>query len=135
MTAVLPTGRVPAAPTFSLFREVAANDAALPTKKEAGINCADFDEVAIHATLLNGGTAATVEPHFWASEKDGSPNGGFVPEATPQTLAVTAAGARKIFRVAHCDSVFFEVTGIAGGAGERVRLEVSGVPIYGRTGG
>jgi len=135
MAEVTPTASVPYAPGSSVFREVDANDAALPTERKAGINCADFDEVVVTATLLNGGTAATVEPHFWSEAKNGAPNGGFVPEATPQVLAVTAAGARRIFRVGHSGSVFFEVTGIAGGAGKRVRLEVSGIPVYGRKGG
>jgi len=133
MAEVIATNSVPCAPTSKVFREVTANDAALPTEKSKGINCADFDEVVVHATHLAGGNAATVEPHFWASAKDGSPNGGFVAEETPQVLAVGAGGSRRVFRVAHSGSVFFEVTGLAAGKG--LRLEVSGVPVYGKKGG
>lgn len=130
MAAVTPTGRVPSAPASSIFREVSANDAALPTAKEAGLNCADFDEVVITATPVAPCSGANVEPHFWSPSKNGTPNGAFVPEATPVVMAM-GMGARKVFRVAHAESVFFEVTGIAGGGGS-VRLEVSGVPVYGR---
>jgi hypothetical protein len=110
---------------------VAAADAALPVKKEAGINCCDFDEVVLVATPVAPCTGATIEPHFWAEHADGTPdNGAFVPEATPVVLAMAVPGTRKVFRVAHSESVFFEVTGIVGGG--KVRLEVYGVPVYGR---
>lgn len=130
MADVTATGRVPSAPKLSTFREVSANDAALPTEKKAGINCADFDEVVVVATPVAPCSGATIEAHFWSDAKDGTPNGGFVPEATPQTLTM-GSGTRMVFRVAHAGSVFFEVTAMAGGGG-KVRLEVSGVPVYGR---
>jgi len=132
MSDVTATGRVPSAPKASLFREVAANDAALPTEKKAGLNCADFDEIVVIATPVAPCSGANVEPHFWSEAKDGTPNGGFIAEATPVVLAM-GGGVRKVFRVAHADSVFFEVTGMAGGGG-KVRLEVYGVPVYGRVG-
>jgi len=137
MAEVTPTASVPYAPDFNTFREVDANDALLPSERKSGINCADFDEVVIQASLLGGATAATIEPHFWSPSKNGAPNGGFVPEATPQTIALSGAntGVRKIFRVGHSGSVFFEVSGLAGGAGKRVRIEVAGIPVYGRKGG
>jgi hypothetical protein len=130
MAAVTPTARVPSAAKSSIFREVSANDTALPTVREAGLNCADFDEVVVVATPVLPCSGANIEPHFWSPNKDGTPNGGFVPEATPVVMAM-GTGARKVFRVAHTESVFFEVTGMAGGGGA-VRLEVSGVPVYGR---
>jgi hypothetical protein len=132
MANVTATGRVPSAPTSSIFREVSANDAALPVKKEAGINCADFDEVVVVATPVAPCSGANIEPHFWSESKDGTPNGGFIPDVVPQIMAM-GSGTRKVFRVAHCESVFFEITAMAGGGGS-VRLEVSGVPIYGRVG-
>jgi len=137
MTAVIETPRVSWAPDQRIARIVKANDAALPAKKSEGLNCADFDDLFVYVTLLNGATAATVEPHFWSSFKDGTPNGGFVPEATPQVITATAAGVVKRIKVHHQGSVFFEVTGIAGGLAtdERVRVEVSGVPVYGQAGG
>jgi len=132
MAAVTPVGRVPSAPNLSIFREVSANDAALPTAKKAGLNCSEFDEIVVVATPVAPCTGANVEPHFWSEALSGTPNGGFVPEATPVIFAM-GTGGRKIFRVAHAESVFFEVTAIAGGGGS-VRLEVYGVPIYGKVG-
>ncbi len=125
--------RIGYAPDFHVVREVAADDAALPTGKSAGVNCAEFDEVSVMVTLLNSATAANVEAHFWSPAKNGTPNGGFVPDASPTVIAGVAAGVRKVVRVGHHDSVFFEVTGITGGSGNRVRVEVAGILIFGRT--
>jgi len=124
--------RISYAPTFHVVREPSANDAALPTQKSAGLNCDEFDEVVVMVTVTGAVTAATIEPHFWAGAKNGTPNGGFVPEATPQTISVTAAGVRKVLRVAHHDSVFFELTGLTGAG--TVRIEVAGVPVFERRG-
>ena len=132
MAAVTPTGDVPYAPDMNCIREVAANDS-LPTERKYGINCADFDELMVFLTPVAGATAASVEPHFWSESKDGSPNGGFVTEVTPQTLAIAGGSSKmKIIRVGHAKSVWFHVTGLAGGS---VRLEVSGIPVYGKMGG
>jgi hypothetical protein len=133
VAAVTVQQRLGAAPDFRVVREVPANDAALPTKKADGLNCVDFDEVVVQVTLSGAIVAADVEPHFWARSKDGTPNGGFVPESTPQVLHVDTNGVREVIRVAHHDAVFFEVSGIAGGAGA-VRVEAAGVPIYGQKG-
>ena len=70
MTAVIPQARVPYAPDMQVIREVTGSDVSLPTKREAGINCADFDELMVFVTPKTGGTAATVEPHFWSSPMD-----------------------------------------------------------------
>lgn len=136
MAAVNPQARVAMAPEFNVIREVAANDSVLPTKKEAGINCADYDELVVTVTLLGGATAAVIEPHFWSDAKNGTPNnGGFVNEATPQTISGVAAGVIKRVFVHHHGSVFFGVTGITGGSGNRVRIEVAGIPVFGKAGG
>ena len=137
MTTVTPRLRVPCAPDVQIVREVKVNDPSIPTFLEAGINCADFDEVRVTATLLNSATAATIEPHFWSDNKDGTPNGGFVEESSPNVLSVPAAGKTDVFRVGHAKSVFFGVTGITGGVATnpRVRIEVSGIPVYGNKGG
>ena len=133
MADVMPNAGVPALPELNIVRQVSANDAALPTAKNKGINCSDFDEITVTATLLGGATAAAIELFYWSDAKNGTPNGGFVPGATAETLAVTASGQRKIFRVAH-SIVWFNVTAITGGTGARVRIEVGGIPIYGRRG-
>jgi len=134
MAAVTPLGRVPYAPDLGLIREVVGNDAALPTKREAGINCADFDELMVIVTPKGGTTAANVEAHFWSDAKDGSPNGGFVSEVTAQTIVISGGAAKmRIVRVGHSKSVWFHVTGLAGGA-TTVRIEVAGIPVYGHKG-
>ena len=135
MVAVAENPHVTALPELRLVREVEAVDGSLPSEKRAGVNLADFDEVAVVVTLLNGATAADVEPHFWSDAKEGSPaNGGFVPPSPAATLSVTASGQRFVYRVAHHGAVFFQVTSITGGAGKRVRVEVGGVPVYNRMG-
>jgi hypothetical protein len=117
------------APTFRTVRKVSANDAALPTSRKEGINLADFDEVVVQVLLKNGGTAAVVEAFFWSPEA-----GAFVPLETPVTITAAGKGVRKVLRVNRSESVFFEVTGIAGGAGERVFVEVAGIPEYDKVG-
>lgn len=134
MAAVNVKARIASAPEFNVVREVDANDSVLPTDKASGVNCADFDELVVMCTLLNSATAATVELHFWSDAKNGSPNGGFVNEATPQTITVNAAGVIKRVFAHHHGSIFFGVTGITGGSGKRVRIEVAGVPVYGQKG-
>lgn len=126
--------RISPAPDFHVIREVSANDAALPTDRPSGLNCADFDELVVMCTLLGGATAADVEPHFWSEAKNGTPNGGFINEGTPQTINVGVNGVIQRVKVHHHGSVFFGVTGITGGSGKRVRIEVAGVPIYGEKG-
>lgn len=123
--------RVGYAPDFALVREVTAVDAALPAVKTAGLNLAEFDEVVVEVTL-DGPTGVVVEPVYWV-EGVGAVAGSFVRDATSQKLTVpSAAGLRKIVRVAHHGSVFFEVTGLVG-AGS-VFVHVAGVPVFGKAG-
>jgi hypothetical protein len=118
-------------PELKTVRVVKVNDAALPVERKSGVNLADFDEVIVHVILKNACTAATIEPHYWSPEK-----GGFVADAAGVTVVAATAGIRKIVRVGRCESVFFEVTGIAGGAAtsERVFIELAGIPSYDKVG-
>lgn len=118
-------------PELKTVRQVKINDAALPAERKYGTNLADFDEVIVHVLLKNGCTAATVTPYYWSPEK-----GGFIADAAGVTVVAAAAGIRKIVRVGRCESVFFEVTGIAGGAAtdERVFIELAGIPSYDKVG-
>jgi hypothetical protein len=118
-------------PELKRVRVVKVNDAALPTERKQGVNLADFDEVIVHVILKNACTAATITPYYWSPEK-----GGFVADAAGVTVVAATAGIRKIVRVGRCESVFFEVTGIAGGAGtsERVFIELAGIPSYDKVG-
>lgn len=134
MAAVTTIHKIAVQPELTTIRTVSANDAALPATKAGGINCSEFDEIVVVVTLLNSCTAANVNAHFWSDAKNGTPNGGFIGEVTTQTIAATATVGQKVIRVAHHDSVFLEVTGITGGAGERVRIEVAGIPVYNRMG-
>ena len=133
MVSVLPKYNVAASPEFTLIREVSANDSSLPDIKSAGINCSDFDELIVMATLTASATAADVEPHFWSPSKDDTPaNGGFINEATPQTINVGVNGVIQRIKVHFHDSVFLGVTGLTG-AGS-VRIEIAGIPAYGQKG-
>jgi hypothetical protein len=134
MTAVIPQARVPYAPDMQVIREITTADVALPTKREAGINCADFDELLVLVTPKPGASALTVEPHFWSEAFDGGvgTNGKFVPESSPQTITMGAAGKMRIVRVGHAKSVWFHCTALTGAG---ARIEVSGIPVYGQKGG
>ena len=118
-------------PELKTVRRVKVNDGALPTERKAGVNLADFDELIVHVILKNSATAATVTPYYWSPEK-----GGFVADSAGVTIVAAAAGLRKIIRVGRTESVFFEVTGIAGGAAtdERVFIELAGIPRYDKVG-
>jgi hypothetical protein len=120
-------------PDLKTVRTVKVNDVALPTEKKYGINLADFDEVIVHAVLKNGATGATVTPYYWSPEA-----GKFIADAAGVTIVAAGANSaiRKIIRVGRCESVFFEVTAIAGGAGtdDRVSIELSGIPSYDKVG-
>jgi hypothetical protein len=113
---------IPYAPDMNTVRFVKINDAALPTARKFGVNCADYDYVVVNLILKNSCTAANVEPHYWSNEA-----GAFLPLATP--VVVSVPGARVVLRVARSVGVFFEVTGIVGGvpANDRVFVEVSGL--------
>ena len=119
------------APDLKTVRTMKVNDATLPTERRAGVNLADFDEVIVQVLLKNSCTAATVTPHYWSPEK-----GGFVADAVGVTVVAAAVGIRKIVRVGRCESVFFEVTAIVGGAAsaDRVFIELSGIPSYDKVG-
>ena len=134
MTAVTPQARVPSAPEMQVIREVTVSDTVLPTKREDGINCADHDELMVLVTPKPGASALTVEAHFWSENFDGGAgaNGKFVPEGTPQTITMGANGVMKIIRVGHAKSVWFHATGLAGAG---ARIEVSGIPVFGQSGG
>lgn len=134
MTTVTPSGNVPQMPRSVVVREISAIDAALPADSKFGFNASDFDEIVITATLLGGATAAALELFYWSEAKNGTPNGGFVPGATAETISVTSSGQRKIFRVAGSGSVWVNCSSITGGSGARVRVEVGGVPVYGQRG-
>lgn len=134
MAASIPTGKISYNPTLSHVRSVEAVDSALPTDKNKGINCAEFDEIVLIGTPMGGATAFTVDVYFWSEVKDGTPNGGFVPASAPISLSFTASGQRAIVRVAHHQSVWFNVPSISGGSGERVRLEAAGIPVFNRVG-
>jgi hypothetical protein len=118
-------------PDLKTVRAAKVVDAALPTEKKYGVNLADFDEVIVHVVLKNGCTAATVTPYYWSPEK-----GGFIADAAGVTVVAATAGIRKIIRVGRCESVFFEISGIAGGAAtdERVFIELAGIPSYDKVG-
>lgn len=125
------------APNFTVVREVSADDAELPGSKKAGINCADFDEIVLICSLTGEASAADVEAHYWADAFDSGDaeveNGAFVPDETPVVISVDENGLRKVLRVGHHGSVFFEVSGLTGDGG--VRIEAAGIPVYGRSGG
>ena len=116
-------------PEFKLAREVSDNDTVSSLEKRNGINCSDFDEIVVMANLVNGATSADIEPHFWSDCKN-----GFVNEQSPQTINVGVSGVIRTLRVHHHGSVFLGVTGLTGGSGKRVQIEVAGIPIYGRKG-
>lgn len=134
MAASIPTGRVSYNPTLLHVRTISVNEAAAPGEKKFGLNLAEFDEVILVGTPLGGATAFTVDVNFWSEAKDGTPNGGFVPALPAISLSFTASGQRAIVRVAHHGSVFFQVPSITGGTGDRVRLEVAGIPAFNRRG-
>lgn len=119
------------APTMNTVRVVKDNDVALPTEKRFGTNLADFDEIVVHVVLKNSATAATVEPHYWSDAA-----AAFLPLETPVTITAAGAGVRNTIRVDRSVSVFFEITGIAGGVAtnDRVFVELSGVPAYHKVG-
>jgi hypothetical protein len=123
-----PTGTVSYAPKMGLIRVVSANDAALPTSKNAGVNLSDFDEVVLHVVLKNGATSADVQVHVWSPEA-----AAFLP-FDPALSVTNSSGTRSILRVGRPESAFFEVTGIVGGAGERIFLELAGIPAYDEVG-
>lgn len=119
------------APMYRLVRTVKADDASLPTEKRYGINVADFDEVDLMVSLHNSATVATVEPYFWSEEAD-----AFLPEHESQSVEVSTPGMVVRMTVRRHGSVYFAVTGIAGGVDtdDRVKLEVAGVPSYDKVG-
>lgn len=129
-----PTGVISYNPELKNVRVLDAQDAALPTDKGAGFNCAEFDEIVVVGTVLGGATAFTLVPYFWSDSKNGTPNGGFVPALPAISLSFTASGQRTIIRVAHHGSVWLHVPSVTAGAGERVRLEVAGIPVFDRIG-
>lgn len=118
-------------PELRTVRHVKVNDAALPTKRVNGINVAEFDEIAVQVILKNSCTAATITPYYWSPEK-----GGFIADSIGVTIVAGANGLRKIIRVGHHESVFLEVSGIAGGAATdlRVYIEAAGIPVFDRVG-
>ena len=119
----------PAQPETIEHRRVSAVDVSLPTTRAKGFNSSAFDEVAVEASLINGGTSATIVVNFWSDELD-----AFVPTMPAQTLSVTSASGRGIIRTGHAKSVFLEVSALAGGAGERLVLDVGGIPVFGQQG-
>lgn len=133
MTISIPVGKITYG-KLTHVRSIDTPDIALPGEKNRGLGCADFDEIVLVGTPLGGATAFTVDVYFWSEAKDGTLNGGFVPDITPISLSFTASGQRALVRVAHSDSVWFHVPSITGGSGERVRLEIAGVPVFNRVG-
>lgn len=124
-----PCGVIRSLPALSVYRKVEANDSALPTSKRAGLNCADFDEILVVASLKGGATAAIIEPHYFSDEES-----RFLPSLPAEQFSLSGQGQRFVLRVGHHGSVFFVVNAITGGSGERVVLEVGGIPVHGQKG-
>lgn len=119
------------APSFKLIRTLKVDDVVGSELKSHGVNCTEFDEVLVMLSLHNLATAADLQLHFWSDAI-----GGFVAEAVPVVASVTAAGVLVRLTTHRHNSVFFEITGIAGGipADDRVKIEVAGVPKFNEVG-
>ncbi len=117
-----------ALPKLTLVRSVSADDSPLPTTKSSGFNAAEFDEIVIVGSLKNSATGAVITAYFWSDAKS-----KFVPDTPGISLTLSGAddAKRVVARVAHAESVFLGVSSLAGGAGERVDIEVGGIPIHG----